>query len=233
MNYQVLFTIFVLSVGQLSCQQAESVDDDEDTGSGSESELGTSSQMGSSDSNSDAGDSETDSDTEWVETYDNPICGSGVVLDVSSRKEACDDGNQIGGDGCAADCREVEAGWLCPPEGGECQFVAVCGDFVVSYPEQCDDGNLEDGDSCPADCNPDTDCGGQGCTAVCGDGILGPGEQCDDGVNSGGYNKCSPGCVLHEYCGDGIIQEEYENCDDENLRIGDDCPSYCYVVELD
>ena len=69
------------------------------------------------------------------------------------------------------------------------------------------------------------------CTAVCGDGILSVGEQCDDGENDGGYNECAPGCRLDTYCGDGIVQTDYEDCDDGNLVNGDDCPNSCLLFE--
>jgi fibro-slime domain-containing protein len=67
----------------------------------------------------------------------------------------------------------------------------------------------------PSDCRP-----------VCGDGILGIGEECDDGKNTGGYGLCAPECKLGEYCGDGVIQMEYEDCDD-GVNIGMPCPSGC------
>jgi len=65
------------------------------------------------------------------------------------------------------------------------------------------------------------------CTPVCGDGILTLGEQCDDGVNAGGYGKCAPGCVLTEYCGDGVVQSPPEDCDDGNRVNGDACNNAC------
>lgn len=37
------------------------------------------------------------------------VCGN-KVLEVN---EICDDGNQMAGDGCSADCKSVEAGWIC------------------------------------------------------------------------------------------------------------------------
>jgi hypothetical protein len=52
------------------------------------------------------------------------------------------------------------------------------------------------------------------CTAICGDGVLSFGEECDDGVNDGGYGECNPGCVLGPFCGDEIVQGEFnEDCD--------------------
>ena len=65
------------------------------------------------------------------------------------------------------------------------------------------------------------------CRPECGDGVIGIGEECDDGVNDGGYGECTPDCKLGEYCGDGIVQEEYEACDDGNFFEDDDCPSSC------
>jgi len=63
-----------------------------------------------------------------------PYCGNGS-LDPG---EACDDGNQVDGDGCSANCLSDE----------------TCGNFVTDHPvgETCDDGNTEDGDGCSAVC---------------------------------------------------------------------------------
>lgn len=68
------------------------------------------------------------------------------------------------------------------------------------------------------------------CLAVCGDAIVGLGEQCDDGTNDGGYGECGPGCILAEYCGDGVIQVEYEDCDDGNYVNDDECPNSCKFI---
>jgi len=70
------------------------------------------------------------------------------------------------------------------------------------------------------------------CRPMCGDGIVGLGEECDDMVNDGGYGECAEGCVLDEYCGDGVIQEEYENCDDGNFFDDDECPASCRIVYI-
>ena len=34
------------------------------------------------------------------------------------------------------------------------------------------------------------------------------------------------GCKLGEYCGDGVVQPDYEDCDD-GVNIGKPCPSGC------
>ncbi len=68
------------------------------------------------------------------------------------------------------------------------------------------------------------------CRPDCGDGIIGIGEECDDGINDGGYGECGKDCKLGAYCGDGILQEEYEHCDDGNTLNGDDCPSSCRQI---
>ncbi len=70
------------------------------------------------------------------------------------------------------------------------------------------------------------------CSAHCGDGIVGMGEECDDGINAGGYGKCDVGCVYTEYCGDGVLQSTYEDCDDGNNLDGDGCPSGCRNIVI-
>jgi fibro-slime domain-containing protein len=68
------------------------------------------------------------------------------------------------------------------------------------------------------------------CSSVCGDGIIGAGEECDDGENTGGYNKCQPGCVLGGFCGDGVVQED-EVCDDLDPNKPSNC-SGCHIIEI-
>jgi cysteine-rich repeat protein len=60
------------------------------------------------------------------------VCGDGVV----AGGEICDDGNQVSGDGCRADCSGAE----------------ICGDGRLDVGEDCDDGNHVNGDGCRADC---------------------------------------------------------------------------------
>ena len=51
--------------------------------------------------------------------------------------------------------------------------------------------------------------------------------------NDGGYGECNENCRLGEYCGDGILQEAYEFCDDGNFIDNDNCPSSCRTVEIE
>jgi cysteine-rich repeat protein len=92
-----------------------------------------------------------------------PTCGN----DRPDPGEACDDGNNVSGDGCPADCG------------------APCGDGIVDRDEQCDDGNLVDGDGCDHDCT----------VTGCGNGILTAGEACDDGNLVDG-DGCDSDCLL-------------------------------------
>jgi cysteine-rich repeat protein len=59
-------------------------------------------------------------------------CGNRVVeLD-----EDCDDGNEVGGDGCRADCQSNE----------------TCGNGAIDVGEECDDGNFLSRDGCDSRC---------------------------------------------------------------------------------
>ncbi|MCA9683765.1 MAG: fibro-slime domain-containing protein [Myxococcales bacterium] len=185
----------------------------------------------------DTGD--TTSDTSG-ETGVPPGCGNGVL----TKDEACDDGNDIDGDGCSADCQTVDEGYLCYPPGEPCHSVVVCGDGLVSSPELCDDGNLENGDGCSATCKVEIGwkCEGEplsNCTpTVCGDAVVEGAESCDDGNDiplDGCDQQCQqePNCPpmgpCSSECGDGLVLGE--ECDDGNTLDGDGCSSSCTVEE--
>lgn len=86
--------------------------------------------------------------------------------------EVCDDGNNVAGDGCRADCLGEE----------------LCGDglFDPEAGEECDDGNVSNGDGCSSQCLIQA-------LPACGDLTLDPGEVCDDG-NSRGGDGCAGDC---------------------------------------
>ena len=162
-----------------------------------------------------------------------PGCGDGLRTD----DEACDDGNRVSGDGCAANCLVAEPGFSCVA-GQPCQPIARCGDGLIAPSEQCDDGNLAAGDGCSERCRIElgSKCQGQPsvCTdAVCGDNAREGAEACDDG-NTRPFDGCSPTCLREpncvglsctSECGDGLVIAE--DCDDGNLIDGDGCSSAC------
>jgi fibro-slime domain-containing protein len=168
-----------------------------------------------------------------------PGCGNGVLED----DEACDDGNLASGDGCGANCRFVEDGYICPKGGEPCRRFARCGDGLLVPPEQCDDGNLESGDGCSATCKVEigSKCSGSPsvCEAtVCGDGKIEGAETCDDG-NTTPFDGCNERCQAEpsctdsgcsSACGDGLVLGS-EECDDGNTVDGDGCSSTCTVEE--
>ncbi len=69
------------------------------------------------------------------------------------------------------------------------------------------------------------------CSYTCGDGIRTRFEFCDDGTeqNTGDYGHCNDTCTaLGGHCGDGIVQEMYEDCDNgENLGGMNGCNPDC------
>jgi len=60
-------------------------------------------------------------------------CGDGVT--ATERREECDDGNLIDGDGCDSNCR-----------------ITDCGNGIKTGGEECDDGDVIDGDGCDGTC---------------------------------------------------------------------------------
>jgi cysteine-rich repeat protein len=144
------------------------------------------------------------------------ICGDGLLRST----ECCDDGNATNGDGCSSVCL-TEPGWHC--SGSTCTRIVVadagleadggagsCGDGVNSGTEECDDGTSN---SDTLRCGCSTDCR----TIRCGDGLVNGAEQCDLGPNNtaeyGDGVGCTPSCTPPHYCGDGIFDPGFEDCD--------------------
>lgn len=70
------------------------------------------------------------------------------------------------------------------------------------------------------------------CVSTCGDGVRTRQELCDEGEerNTGGYGRCGPDCQTRgPFCGDGIIEEGREECDDglDNAGRYDGCSPDC------
>ncbi len=161
-------------------------------------------------------------------------CGNGLL----SPDEACDDGNEVSGDGCDAVCLRVEPGFSCAVPGELCREIARCGDGVVAATEQCDDGNTVASDGCSERCRIErgSRCEGEPSTCsdtTCGDGVVEGVESCDDG-NTMPLDGCSPLCLREpdcegtsctSECGDGLVIGE--ECDDGNVTAGDGCSAEC------
>lgn len=171
------------------------------------------------------------------------VCGDGK----QQKGEVCDDGNTTSGDGCKANCLEVEFGYVCPTPGERCVKTAACGNGLLEAGELCDDRNTASGDGCSADCKT-VESGwtcplqGQRCKAAqCGDGIIAGEEECEDGNATKG-DGCSDTCRLEQgykcdvlgqpctktVCGDGK-KEGTEQCDDGNHDMGDGCSPLCVL----
>lgn len=203
---------------------------DGDSGKGGDGDNG--------DSGISLGDGDGDSDLGSIgDLIDQPAtanCGDGT----RDSDEACDDGNEVNGDGCGSNCRYVEDGFICPDAGEPCRPYAQCGDGVVVFPEQCDDGN-SDQPGCSATCKFEIGYKCEGspsvCTpTVCGDGVQEGSETCEDD-NTTPFDGCSEICQAEPQCtdsgctgtcGDGLVLND-EECDDGNNLDFDGCSSTC------
>jgi cysteine-rich repeat protein len=151
-----------------------------------------------------------------------PVCGNGKI----EAGEACNDGNANDGDRCSNAC-----------------VVAQCGDGKLQDGEQCDDGNRNNGDGCDGACirqapNPVPQSGPQPgrpssasaatpipLVAIAPE-ILNPAAPPPSSASSA---MPAPVAVPAPICGNGRM-ERGEECDDGNLRPGDDCSERCLRV---
>jgi fibro-slime domain-containing protein len=74
------------------------------------------------------------------------------------------------------------------------------------------------------------------CSPVCGDGVVTPDEECDlgDDENTGEYGGCNPDCTLAPFCGDDVVEQGEEDCDNgANISTygagGDACAAGCVL----
>lgn len=72
--------------------------------------------------------------------------------------------------------------------------------------------------------------------SICGDSLVDANEECDVPGETGVYSQtivgrqCTPQCEFGPYCGDGILQTQFnEECDDGNNDSGDFCSATCQI----
>ena len=171
------------------------------------------------------------------------FCGDGT----RNPGEGCDDGNDDDDDECSSECvpllcgdglraGEEECDLGHPPldpdgtnsDHGVCTLscrTARCGDSLVHVGvEACDPALADPGDPLfRVGCDP------TGCAYYCGDGDEDAGEECDDANNTAG-DGCDGGC-RDEFCGDGVVNNVDEACDDgADGDDSDECLESCEVA---
>ena len=107
----------------------------------------------------------------------------------------------------------------------------VCGDGVAEGHEACDDGNVFGEDGCSSVCVVEDgwDCSTGLCDPICQDGLTVAAEVCDP-FDDQWVGYCSPDCMMIiGECGDGVLNEGAETCDDANTTNFDGCSSECEV----
>ena len=184
-----------------------------------------------------------DSAESWCQNCQLSTCRNGI-LDPHEQCDCNEDGSDCKNEKgesvqCSAFCRIEGCGNGIPEGDEECDLGdangpdttcmttckrPVCGDGIVSVAlgEVCDDGvNNGSYNGCGLDCTY--------LPPRCGDSVIAPahGETCDDGVNDGTYGRCTPDCKLGERCGDGIVQPEFEQCDNGELNGISTCTKGC------
>ncbi|MBN1654450.1 MAG: DUF4215 domain-containing protein [Deltaproteobacteria bacterium] len=156
-----------------------------------------------------------------------PVCGDGVRGPL----EQCDDGDNLSGDGCSADC-----------------VLESCGDGNLDAGEDCDDGangDADDGcdDTCHFSCaRPELDCTDDDASdcevpvcqtnergQVCGVTLLAQGDACDNRSGKKG-DYCRQNACIDPVCGDEIVGPR-QGCDDANADPCDGCLPNCKLRE--
>ncbi|CAK62586.1 unnamed protein product (macronuclear) [Paramecium tetraurelia] len=157
-----------------------------------------------------------------------PICGDGVIL----QSEICDDQNNFQFDdcykcqsSCQLECRQCKQnqcydcidGWSLINN----YCYQICGDGMQAFnsQEQCDDGNYENNDGC-YECKYECD---QNCYFCSQSNIC---MLCNQHFQLIDNTYCAP------ICGDGIIVQGLEECEDLNDVEFDGCYQCTYQCEI-
>lgn len=145
-----------------------------------------------------------------------PYCGNGIV----DTEEECDDGNNIDGDGCSADCRIEREPDACEgaADGEACDEGKVCLDGACIVPGCLSNEDCEVSENV---CIGDSVC--DLASFECVEGEILVGEEC------GEASVCNDeGACVVSICGNGQL-EFGESCDDGNADAGDGCSSRCRI----
>ena len=110
-----------------------------------------------------------------------------------------------------------------------CFILCGCGSAENDY---CPAGEMRRDANCLKVCNDSTMCEeGEVCfsglcmdpgVGTCGDGVLNKGEGCDNGANNSDTGACTTSC-RQATCGDGLLQDSVEQCDDGNATDETEC----------
>ncbi len=139
-------------------------------------------------------------------------CQGGFCLPTSIA--SCNDNNVCTTDSCDAvkGCQHANVGGVCN-DGNACTGGDACmGGACVAAPVSCDDNNA---------CTIDTCDSKTGCAHA----------NVADQVACGANQWCKTGqCVNKAFCGDGIVNQANEQCDDGNAIAGDGCEPDCTLT---
>lgn len=137
-------------------------------------------------------------------------CGDGFLDERTG--EACDDGNDVAGDGCEANCTFTCAQDDDCSDGEPCNGAEACNlehhtcESTEALPDQ-------------TPCGEAAECNSKRCLpADCGDGILSSAEQCDDTNLDDGDGcdaDCTYSCNEDVDCDDGSVCNGTESCNTE------------------
>ena len=133
----------------------------------------------------------------------NSVCGGALVN--------CDDNNVCSDDSCDKSVGCVYAANIAAcPDADACTTAEVCKAMkCTKQAVVCNDGNACTTDSCDAV---------KGCQVA----------NVADKTDCGGVNWCIGGkCTPKAYCGDGVVNQATEECDDGNLNDADACSNAC------
>jgi cysteine-rich repeat protein len=135
-------------------------------------------------------------------------CGDGLVH--TDAGEECDDGNDLGGDGCEPgscvfSCTDDAA---CD-DGFSCNGVESCNTTL----HRCQAATPEDGGDCtiPGGDEEGVCAGGECVPLGCGNSVVDSDEQCDDGRNGDNTDGCRDNCTFT--CEDDAECSNLDECD--------------------